>query len=157
AANQVDVGVFAGDDWKARPNLTVSLGARYEAQTNIRDQRDFAARVGVAWAPGGRAAHAKTKTVIRAGFGIFYDRFGLANTLTALRRNGIVQQQYAIAEPNFFPDAPPIASLGAAAPPSNVEQVSPDLRAPYLMQSAVSWERQLPRSTTVAVTFANTH
>src|SRR5581483_5078701 len=34
---------------------------------------------------------------------------------------------------------------------------SPALRAPYLMQSAVSWERQLPRSTTVAVTYANTH
>ena len=34
------------------------------------------------------------KTVIRAGSGIFYDRFALANTVTALRYNGRVQQQH---------------------------------------------------------------
>jgi outer membrane receptor protein involved in Fe transport len=35
SGDQVDFGAFAGDDLKMRPNLTLSLGARYEAQTNI--------------------------------------------------------------------------------------------------------------------------
>ena len=33
----MDVGVFAGDDWRVRPNFTLSLGLRYETQTNIHD------------------------------------------------------------------------------------------------------------------------
>lgn len=75
-----------------RPNLTLSLGVRYEAQTNIHDWRDFAPRVGLAWGPGGASGRVNPKTVIRAGFGIFYDRFALDNTVTALRYNGHVQQ-----------------------------------------------------------------
>jgi hypothetical protein len=51
--HQVDVGVFAGDEWRARPNLTVSFGVRYEAQTNLHDWRDLAPRLGLAWAPKG--------------------------------------------------------------------------------------------------------
>jgi hypothetical protein len=157
AASQADVGAFFGDEWKARPNLTVSLGLRYETQTNIHDWRDFAPRIGIAWAPGGKSARAKSKTVIRTGFGMFYDRFGLGNTLTALRYNGAVQQQYSIANPDFFPSVPPIAALGTAAAASNVQQISPALRAPYLMQSAIGVERELPLNTTIAITYANTH
>ena len=52
AASQVDVGAFVGDDWRVRPNVTLSLGLRYETQTNIHDWRDFAPRFGFAWAPG---------------------------------------------------------------------------------------------------------
>ena len=84
SASQFDLGAFISDDWKIRPSLTMSLGFRYEAQTNINDRHDLAPRVGVAWA-------LTPKTVVRSGFGMFYDRFALANTMTALRRNGIRQ------------------------------------------------------------------
>lgn len=157
AVKQWDVGTFAGDDWRARPNLTLSCGFRYEAQTNTGDWRDFAPRIGLAWAPGSRSGKSAPKNVIRAGFGIFYDRFGLANTLAAERYNGIVQQQYVITNPDFFPSIPSIASLSGVAGQQVVERVSPALRAPYLMQSALAFERQLPGHTTVAVTFADTH
>ena len=157
SAGQFDVGAFAGDDWRARPNLTVSLGLRYEAQTNIHDWRDLAPRVGIAWAPGARSGKAKPKSVIRAGFGMFYDRFALGNTLTAMRYNGAVQQQYVIADPDFFPNVPPLESLIGPALPSTIQQISRALRAPYLMQSAIAFERELPLNTTVALTYANTH
>ncbi|HLW79818.1 MAG TPA: TonB-dependent receptor, partial [Terriglobia bacterium] len=159
--SQWDVGVFLGDDWRARPNLTVSYGLRYEAQTNIGDGRDFAPRIGVAWAPGRRSAGSSPKSVIRAGFGVFYDRFGLSNTLTAERYNGVVQQQVVVTNPDFYPSIPPLASLGGPDNASGgrqvIQKVSPDLRGPYLMQSALAFERQLPAHTTVAVTFADTH
>jgi hypothetical protein len=158
AVRQWDIGAFAGDDWRARPNLTLSYGLRYEAQTNIGDGRDFAPRIGLAWAPSvGGKDKSSPKNVIRAGFGIFYDRFALANTLTADRYNGTVQQQYVITSPDFYPSVPPLASLGANAGQQVIERVSRTLRAPYLMQSAASYERQLPTHTTAAVTFADTH
>src|SRR5207248_679342 len=136
SGSQFDVGAFAGDDWKARPNLTVSMGLRYETQTNIHDWRDFAPRVGIAWAPGSKSAKGNPKSVIRAGFGMFYDRFSLSNTLIALRYNGVVQQQFVITDPDFFPIVPPISALTGTSSPSTIQQVSPALRAPYLMQSA---------------------
>lgn len=146
-----------GDDWRVRPNLTLSLGLRYETQTNIHDWRDVAPRVGIAWAPGAGGKNSRPKTVIRAGFGVFYDRFALSNTLTALRYNGVVQRQYVVANPDFFPTIPALSSLASFQPTQTIQQVSPTLRAPYIMQSAVSFERQLPFNTTVAFTYANSH
>lgn len=153
--HRFDIAVFAGDDWRLRPNLTVNLGLRYETQTNIHDPRDFAPRLGVAWAPGGRANNPRPKLVVRAGFGIFYDRFPLSNTLTTARYNGTVQQQYVVANPEFFPNLPSPAVLAAFQSGQVIQQVSPALRSPYILQSAVTLERQLPANTTVAVTYTN--
>jgi hypothetical protein len=151
---QFDVGLFAGDDWRLRPNLTASIGLRYEAQTNIHDRKDFAPRIGLAWAPGATAK--KTgKTVLRGGFGIFYTRFDLANTLTAERYNGVVQQQYVVTNPDFYPDIPPIASISGFQTIQAIQEISARLHAPYMMQSAASVERQLPGHTTLAVTYTN--
>jgi Carboxypeptidase regulatory-like domain len=157
SASQFDVGLFVGDDWRVRPNLTLSLGLRYETQTNIHDWRDAAPRVGVAWAPGAGGKNSRPKTVIRAGFGVFYDRFSLSNTLVALRYNGVVQRQFVVANPDFYPTIPALSSLAGFQPTQTIQQVSATLRAPYIVQSAVSVERQLPFNTTVAVTYANSH
>jgi hypothetical protein len=157
SGSQFDLGVFAGDDWKPKSNLTMSLGLRYETQTNIHDWRDLAPRIGVAWAPGGGSGRTRPKSVIRAGFGMFYDRFSLGNILTAERYNGSLQQQFVIANPDFFPSVPSPAALNGPVPPSTIQQVSATLRAPYLMQSALGFERQLPQNTTIAITYANTH
>ncbi|MGA2076490.1 MAG: carboxypeptidase regulatory-like domain-containing protein [Terriglobia bacterium] len=156
SVKQWDVGAFVGDDWRARPRLTLSCGLRYEGQTNISDWRDFAPRIGLAWAPGGVSGKAAAKNVIRVGFGVFYDRFAVTNTLLA-EQYGQVQQQYVVTNPDFFPSVPSLATLAGLAPQQAIEKVSPRLRAPYLMQSAAAFERQLPAHTTVAVTSADTH
>ena len=156
SANQFDVGLFAGDNWRVRPNLTLSLGLRYEMQTNIHDWRDIAPRIGVAWAPGASGGNS-SKTVIRAGFGAFYDRFALANTIAERRFNGTVQQQCVVMNPDFFPMVPSISSLPAPQPACTIQQIGATLRAPYIMQSALGLERQLPGKTTLAVTYSNSH
>src|SRR5215813_9080164 len=135
SASQFDIGLFVGDDWRVRPNLTLSLGLRNETQTNIHDWRDVAPRIGIAWAPGAGGKNSRPKTVIRAGFGIFYDRFILSNTLTALRYNGVVQRQLVVANPDFFPAIPALSSLAGFQPTQTIQQVSDRLRAPYIMQS----------------------
>jgi hypothetical protein len=156
SGSQWDAGLFAGDDWRARPNLTFSFGLRYETQTNLGDHRDFAPRIGLAWAPGG-GKNPRPKTVLRAGFGIFYERFALQNTLAARRANGIIQQQYVVTDPDFFPTVPPLAALGGTLATQTIQQISHNLRAPYIMQSATGIEQQLPYNTTLAITYANSH
>ncbi len=155
--HQMDAGVFAGDDWRVRPNLTLNLGIRYETQTNISDHADFAPRIGFAYSPGG-ANNPKPKTVIRGGFGMFYDRFALGNTLTADRFNGQVEQAYVVTNPLFaYPNVPSIPLLAGALSTQVTYEKDANLHAPYLMQSAVTLERQLPSNTTLAVTYTNTH
>ena len=154
AAGQLDGAVFAGDDWRARSNLTLSYGVRYETQSNIHDWRDWAPRLALAWAPGAPSGKNSGKTVIRAGFGIFYERFALANVITARRYDGVVQRQYVINNPDFFPAIPPASELQT---PVTIQRLAPSLRAPYLMQSTFGVERQLAAGTTLAVTYANSH
>ena len=156
SGNQADVSAFAGDDWRPLTNLQINLGLRYEAQTNVGDWRDWAPRVGLAWAPGG-SANKQPKTVFRAGFGTFYDRFALSNTLTARRYNGIVQRQYVVTDPDFFGTIPPPSSLQSLQSSQITYEVDPSLRAPYLLQSAFTVERQLPAGTTLATTYTNSH
>jgi hypothetical protein len=150
SASQFDLGLFLVDDWKASKTVTLSLGFRYEVQTNIGDRDDFAPRVGIAWSP-------IPKTVIRTGFGMFYDRFALGNTMTALRGDGIRQQQYAVTNPNFFPAIPSAASLAGFQSSQVRQQISGSLTAPTYYQSLLSVERQLRFNTTLAVTYANSH
>ena len=155
-ANRFDIGTFAGDDWRLRPNLTLNLGIRIENQTNIHDHLDPAPRIGLAWAPGATPTR-PGKIVLRGGFGIFYDRFKVENTVTGLRYNGIVQQQYVITNPDFYPNVPAPGSLGVSASRQSIQEVDSHLRSPYLMQSALTLERQLPKSTTLAITWTNAH
>ena len=154
--HQVDAGLFAGDEWRVRPNFTLNLGLRYENQTNIHDNRDIAPRVAFAWAPG-RGGGNGAKTVLRAGFGIFYDRFPLADTLAAERYNGVTQQQFVVTNPDFYPNIPTPAALAGFQSTQVTQEISSRLRAPYIMQSAVTVERKLPRNTTFAVTYTNSH
>ena len=149
-----DIGLFVGDDWKLKPNLTLSLGARYETQENIRDRSDIAPRIAFAWAPG-RSNQTAPPIVIRGGFGMFYDRFSEQNVLIAQRYNGSNQQQYLFINPDTFPAVPSVAGLASSV--QTIHTIASDLRAPYLIQSSIGVERQLPAKTTLAVTYINSH
>jgi hypothetical protein len=63
-------GVFVQNDWRARSNLTITAGLRYERETVLADNNNFGPRLAVAWNPFKKSA----RTVIRAGAGIFYNR-----------------------------------------------------------------------------------
>ncbi len=158
SATYYDVEPYIQDDWRVRPNITLSAGLRFETQNAIHDHGDFAPRLGFAWGVGGRSS--PPKVVIRGGYGIFYNRFQSAQILQADRLNGVVQQQFIIDSPTCFPglDMPLTASAqscGTTSLASNVYQISPTLHAPYTMQGAVSIERQVTKSATVSATYLN--
>jgi hypothetical protein len=152
-----DAGLYAEDEWRAKPNLSFTYGLRVESQNNIHDHADFAPRLGVAWGIGsnGKAA---PKTVLRAGFGIFYDRFGYNLVQEADLLNGVTQQKAVLKNPDFFSTdgkgIPAFTQISANGSPT-MYQISSDLRAPYTIQSAASIERQITKNATVSVTYLN--
>jgi len=154
AVSNFDAGLYFQDDWRIRPNITISPGMRYEAQTDLRDRSDWAPRLGLAWGVGGR--NAPPKVVLRAGFGVFYDRFGVDQILQADRLNGVTQQKFVIPDAPCFPTPTP-ACLSGAQSSSVVYKVDPNLRSPYAVQAAVSAERQLTKNATLSVTYLNVH
>jgi len=88
---------------------------------------------------------------------MFYDRFDEQYIVQADRLNGTTQQQFIVNQPNFYPIVPPQGSplLDTAKVFPTVYQLSPNLRAAYVMQAAVSVERQISRSANVAVSYLN--
>jgi hypothetical protein len=156
--NLLDLGLFAQDDWQLRPNITVSLGLRWETQNDIHDHSDFAPRVGFAWGLN-RPQKGPAKTVLRAGFGMFYDRFPYNLVLEAERLNyaNPLQQQLIISSPDFFPDIPsPLPPPSSSSLPTSY-QIASDLRAPYVLQSAVSLEQQVTKNATLTLTYLRSH
>jgi hypothetical protein len=152
--NLIDLGLYGEDDWRARPNVTLSLGLRFETQNDIHDHADVAPRVGMAW---GLGRGKSPKTVLRAGFGIFYDRFMQTQILQAERLNGITQPEFIFNQPDFFPNNCLAQGDCPSATPPNIYQIDRNLRAPYTIQSGVGLERQLSKNATVSATYLNSH
>ncbi len=151
----IDLSIFVGDDWRIRSNLTLSYGLRYEMQTGISDHADFGPRIGFAWNP---KLHGKdSKTILRGGFGLFFDRFDDGSLTVAQHYNGISQQQYLVSNPTFFPNIPDASTLSAYAQSQVTQTIGPKMRAPYLIQSMMSVERQLPGNSTVTLSYVNSH
>jgi hypothetical protein len=158
SVNLVDVGLFAQDEWQLPPNKTLSLGLRWESQNDISDHSDFAPRVGFAWGLH-RTPRGPAKTVLRAGFGIFYDRFPSGLVMNSERLNGVRELQFVVPSPDFFPTIPSIATLkGLSTPiyPSSY-QIASDLRAPYTLQWALSLEQQVTRNANLTLTYLHSH
>ncbi|HWE86311.1 MAG TPA: carboxypeptidase regulatory-like domain-containing protein [Terracidiphilus sp.] len=149
-----DAGLFYQDDYRIRPNFTLSYGLRYEGQNRISDSNDWAPRVSFAWAP--KRGSAPAKTVIRAGYGWFFDRFNSGFVLDAIRNNGINQQQYVVKNPTFTSNAPPVSVLASQSAVSpTIVQVDPHFKASLNMQAAIGVEHQWTKTATTAVTYVN--
>jgi len=146
--------LFVQDDWRIRPNVTLSLGLRHEQQTEYtNDPVPVAPRLGLAWSPRSTASK-PGKTVIRLGAGVFFDRFGTGPAIQAAHYNGVNEQQYLIADPAFLPqNIPSLSTLAAQQQPPVTWKIMPNLKPDIDTIEAATLERQLPKKSTLTVTY----
>ena len=147
-----NIGVFIQDEWRVRSDLTLNAGLRYDAQflqEPIKTDTDnLAPRLGIVYAPGDR------KTVIRASFGLYYDRIPLRATSNALQRDG---SKYLVVQLSpGQPGAPVFPNVLAVQPSTlptkpNVTRIDPNIESSYSQQANLQIERELPGNAVVSV------
>ncbi len=170
-ANVFDASLFFQDDWKVNRFLTLSAGLRWETQNHVTDHSDFAPRFALAYAVDGHRNGTQTKTVVRAGFGFFYDRFQSDDLMTLEQDNGgpNSQQQITVVNPTCFsstslsdalsntgPNAGSNCSSGSATTPQ-IYQLAPNYHSPYSEQFGATVERQLSKTATMTLTYLHTY
>src|SRR5215813_6501107 len=152
--NYADIGLYLQDEWRIQSNITVNYGVRYEWQNQLGSNGGLAPRVGLAWGLG-KNKQGTPKAVLRAGFGIFYNRLKQQYIEQALLLNGITQQSFVVTNPDFFPNLPTQAELAASQTSPTIYQIAPAWKTPYIIQSGVTLEKQVTRSANVAFTYLN--
>jgi Carboxypeptidase regulatory-like domain len=161
-----DGSLFAQDDWRINQRFLLGLGLRYEGQNYISDHNDWAPRIAFAWSPG-RPSKNPPKTVIRAGYGWFYNRFilpsafnsGTPYIIEAIHDNLINQQSYTITNPGFYdPGATQTAKALQSYPASipTYHSVDPHFHAAIDMQSGIGVDRQITKKLTGNITYLYT-
>lgn len=143
---QRTVGLFVQDNINVRPGLTVGLGLRYDRQNFLRDNNNFAPRASVAWAPG-----KQRKTVLRAGFGIFYDRLRSSVIQDVQLFGGGDFRRLIISNPSW-PD-PFLSDGGQTLLPPAIVRAADDLRSPYTLHYSLAVEHKLSERTTASATY----
>ncbi len=130
--------MFVQSDWRATPQFTLSLGARYEWQTNIEDGNNIDPRLGFAYQLG-------SNTVLRGGTGTFHQRLQFFAALDLLRNDGTNQQTFEISEVvpfNGFAVNPlQSADDEAFLVPTSRRARATELAAPYTWNNELSIER----------------
>ncbi|MGA7240791.1 MAG: TonB-dependent receptor [Bryobacteraceae bacterium] len=154
-----NIGFYAQDEYKAAPRLTFNIGLRYDLEflkTIATQTGNVSPRAGFAWSP-----FASRRTVIRGGYGLFYDRIPLRPLANALLSAGNTTavgglQQLSISLSPAQAGAPVFPGiLGALAIPAgvlfNFSTMNPNMRNAYSEQGNFEIEQQLGKGATLSV------
>lgn len=157
-----ETGLFVQDEWRLNSSMTLNMGLRYDLQSIKQpsvqnpdaqllaagidtsripeDTNNIAPRLGFAWTPG-----SDNRTVVRAGYGIFYGRTPSIMIGTAHSNNGINVQTITFTGnllpnyPNIYPSLP----TGATLPKPTIFAFDPDFENPEVHQASLGVERAL--------------
>jgi len=167
------VGFYVADTYQVRRGLTLDIGLREDFQIypQPRGNPDFpltgqfanqyqrlAPRLGIAWQPA-------EKTVVRAGFGMFYENLNGLNYRNAVVSNGLLSQQASVNlqyDDEVAPDEqlavfPNQVSDPALFSASDISLVDQHFRFPSILQGSLQIEREILPDTVVTVGTTWTH
>ncbi len=167
--NTVDYGVFAQDDWKVTPRLTVNLGVRYDyesipnqqanlvvptfapSNTSISDPNNVSPRVGFAWDPFGEG-----KTVVRGGFGLYYGRIPNVNLLGARFQSGSANGQLSYNIPSATAGGAPLfpyLPTNFVGQTPDIQYISSNLQNPYTEEFDLAIQQNLGWNSILSVSY----
>ncbi|HWS85549.1 MAG TPA: TonB-dependent receptor [Pyrinomonadaceae bacterium] len=162
AQSNLYAGLFFQAELHPTSRLTLTAGLRYERESVLPDRDNFGPRVGLALDPTG-----KGKTVVRAGFGLFYNRallrtiddFTLGRSVVEFDTNSLPSaSRRAFIDANLrFPqtltaDSPPVRDFGARLTDFS-RRLDPDIKIPESYQANVGFERKLGRGFVVEANY----
>jgi hypothetical protein len=151
-------GGFVQDHWSLARQLTVDLGMRYDFERLPagfnQDTNNVSPRIGLAWSP-------SPKWVFRAGYGIFFDRYVLANLTRAVEKNGsraFEQVADGSGAAGIFATAqggPLLSSAPGIAP--SIFRPDPHMATPYSQQASAGAEYLLAKNLTLRADYLFVH
>ena len=160
-------GLFAQEEWKIKPNLTLSFGLRWDHESILDDRDNLSPRIALAWDPFAGKTSPKSKrlsesgkTVVRAGFGIFYNRallrtiddFSLGASTIIIDSELAPDVLSAVRFPLPLSDESVINRFGLRET-KFLRRISPALEIPYTIQTGVGVERQMGNSLVITADY----
>ncbi|WP_158793360.1 carboxypeptidase-like regulatory domain-containing protein [Granulicella sp. L60] len=172
AINTFDYGVFAQDNWKLTPRLTLQLGVRYDYEAlpstvanltsatanftpypgltnNPSDKNNVGPRLGFSY-----DLYGTGKTVLRGGYGMYYGRITNGVLLNVLLDTGSPNGQYTTTyKPNAAgaPQFPNIVGSTGAAPTPSSYYLASNLQNPMVHEFDLQIQQDLGRNTVFQV------
>jgi Carboxypeptidase regulatory-like domain len=167
------LGYYLADTWQLHPRLTLDVGVREDFQIYPQPRINPAfpltgqfpnqyqrvtPRLGFAWQPFER-------TVLRAGFGMFYENLNGLNYRNSVVSNGLLTQQASATvqyDPSLAPNQQPTTFPNQISDPSlfsapDISYVDSHFRFPYILQGSLQIEREVFPDTVITVGTAWTH
>jgi Carboxypeptidase regulatory-like domain len=135
------------DNVRLTPKFSAALGVRYYWQNYFHNvAHNVAPRVSFAYAP-----RPKSKTVIRGGAGMFFDRSGPRPIADLLHLDGVRLKRFIVLNPTYSATEPEIDSV-----PTSVVTLDPRAIIPYSIQCGIGIERQLTVGSSVSANYVGT-
>lgn len=172
------IGFYVHDTFQATPRLTLDFGIREDFQVYPQPAENpafpltgqfpnqyqrLAPRLGFAWQP-------LAKTVVRGGFGTFYENFNGLNYRNSVITNGVSTQQSSVSisfDPTLAPNQQTVVFPGRLSSDQvfngggnalpNISLVDPHFRDPEVLQASLQIEREILPETVLSVGTMWTH